>query len=144
MAIKGGGGMAQRKIEQERRMKILADYTLEGSYRAAARKNGVSPDTVRRIVRENPEMVQVADTQKNARARDLMSYMQGKADTVCDIIDNGLGVLSDPERMKEAKLRDIATMMAILIDKWSMINAMCQDKAPVQVELAPELEDYAG
>lgn len=136
--------MAQRRIEQERRMKILADYTLEGSYRAAARKNGVSPDTVRRIVRENPEMVKVADTQKNARARDLMSYMQGKADTVCDIIDNGLGVLSDPERMKEAKLRDIATMMAILIDKWSMINAMCQDKAPVQVELAPELEDYAG
>nr|DAR58739.1 MAG TPA: helix-turn-helix domain protein [Bacteriophage sp.] len=125
-------------------MKILADYTLEGSYRAAARKNGVSPDTVRRIVRENPDMVKVADTQKNARARDLMSYMQGKADTVCDIIDNGLGVLSDPERMKEAKLRDIATMMAILIDKWSMINAMCQDKAPVQVELAPELEDYAG
>ena len=136
--------MAQRKIEQERRMKILADYTLEGSYRAAARKNNVSPDTVRRIVRENPDMVKVADTQKNARARDLMSYMQGKADTVCDIIDNGLGVLSDPERMKEAKLRDIATMMAILIDKWSMINAMCQDKAPVQVELAPELEDYAG
>lgn len=136
--------MAQRRIEQERRMKILADYTLEGSYRAAARKNGVSPDTVRRIVRENPDMVQVADTQKNARARDLMSYMQGKADTVCDIIDNGLGVLSDPERMKEAKLRDIATMMAILIDKWSMINAMCQDKAPVQVEMAPELEDYAG
>lgn len=136
--------MAQRRIEQERRMKILADYTLEGSYRAAARKNAVSPDTVRRIVRENPDMVKVADTQKNARARDLMSYMQGKADTVCDIIDNGLGVLSDPERMKEAKLRDIATMMAILIDKWSMINAMCQDKAPVQVELAPELEDYAG
>lgn len=136
--------MAQRRIEQERRMKILADYTLEGGYRAAARKNGVSPDTVRRIVRENPDMVKVADTQKNARARDLMSYMQGKADTVCDIIDNGLGVLSDPERMKEAKLRDIATMMAILIDKWSMINAMCQDKAPVQVELAPELEDYAG
>ena len=136
--------MAQRRIEQERRMKILADYTLEGSYRAAARKNGVSPDTVRRIVRENPDMAEVADTQKNARARDLMSYMQGKADTVCDIIDNGLGVLSDPERMKEAKLRDIATMMAILIDKWSMINAMCQDKAPVQVELAPELEDYAG
>lgn len=135
--------MAQRRIEQERRVKILADYTLEGSYRAAARKNGVSPDTVRRIVRENLDMVKVADTQKNARARDLMSYMQGKADTVCDIIDNGLGVLSDPERMKEAKLRDIATMMAILIDKWSMINAMCQDKAPVQVELAPELEDYA-
>lgn len=136
--------MAQRRIEPERRMKILADYALEGSYRAAARKNGVSPDTVRRIVRENPDMVKVAETQKNARARDLMSYMQGKADTVCDIIDNGLGVLSDPERMKEAKLRDIATMMAILIDKWSMINAMCQDKAPVQVELAPELEDYAG
>lgn len=136
--------MAQRRIEQERRMKILADYTLEGSYRAAARKNGVSPDTVRRIVRENPEMVQVADTQKNARARDLMSYMQGKADTVCDIIDNGLGVLSDPERMKEAKLRDVATVIGILIDKWSMINAMCQDEASVQVELAPELEDYAG
>lgn len=125
-------------------MKILADYTLEGSYRAAARKNGVSPDTVRRIVRENPDMVKVADTQKNARARDVMSYMQGKADTVCEIIGNGLGVLSDPERMQEAKLRDIATMLGILIDKWAMIDAMGRDKDPVQVELAPELEDYAG
>ena len=38
--------MAQRRIEPERRMKILADYAMEGSYRAAARKNGVSPDTV--------------------------------------------------------------------------------------------------
>lgn len=135
--------MAQRRIEPERRMKILADYALEGSYRAAARKNGVSPDTVRRIVRENPEMVKVADTQKNARARDVMSYMQGKADTVCEIIGNGLGVLSDPERMQEAKLRDIATMLGILIDKWAMIDAMGRDKDPVQVELAPELEDYA-
>ena len=135
--------MAQRRIEQKRRMKILADYTLEGSYRAAARKNGVSPDTVRRIVRENPEMVKVADTQKNARARDVMSYMQGKADTVCEIIGNGLGVLSDPERMQEAKLRDIATMLGILIDKWAMIDAMGRDKDPVQVEMAPELEDYA-
>lgn len=135
--------MAQRRIEPERRMKILADYALEGSYRAAARKNGVSPDTVRRIVRENPEMVKVADTQKNARARDVMSYMQGKADTVCEIIGNGLGVLSDPERMQEAKLRDIATMLGILIDKWAMIDAMGRDKDPVRVELAPELEDYA-
>lgn len=135
--------MAQRRIEPERRMKILADYALEGSYRAAARKNSVSPDTVRRIVRENPEMARAADAEKNARARDVMSYMQGKADTVCEIIGNGLGVLSDPERMQEAKLRDIATMLGILIDKWTMIDAMGRDKDPVQVELAPELEDYA-
>lgn len=135
--------MAQRRIEPERRMKILADYAMEGSYRAAARKNGVSPDTVRRIVLENPEMARAADAKKNARARDVMSYMQGKADTVCEIIGNGLGVLSDPERMQEAKLRDIATMLGILIDKWAMIDAMGRDKDPVQVELAPELEDYA-
>lgn len=135
--------MAQRRIEPERRMKILADYAMEGSYRAAARKNGVSPDTVRRIVLENPEMARAADAEKNARARDVMSYMQGKADTVCEIIGNGLGVLSDPERMQEAKLRDIATMLGILIDKWAMIDAMGRDKDPVQVELAPELEDYA-
>lgn len=135
--------MAQRRIEPERRMKILADYALEGSYRAAARKNGVSPDTVRRIVQENPEMARAADAEKNARARDVMSYMQGKADTVCEIIGNGLGVLSDPERMQEAKLRDIATMLGILIDKWAMIDAMGRDKDPVQVELDPELEDYA-
>lgn len=90
--------MAQRRIEQERRMKILADYTLEGSYRAAARKNSVSPDTVRRIVRENPDMVKVADTQKNARARDLMSYMQGKA--ISEITEfNGLPI---------ARLRELA------------------------------------
>ncbi len=135
--------MAQRRIEPERRMKIVADYAIEGSYRAAARKNSVSPDTVRRIVLENPELARKADEEKNARARDVVSYMQGKSDAVCEIIGSGLGVLSDPDRMKEAKLRDIATVMGILIDKWAMISAMGKDKDPVRVELAPELEEYA-
>lgn len=132
------------QLSEKKRGKILADWGLEGSYRAAARKNNVSPSTVRRIVLADPVSAAAARDKKNTCARDILSYMDGKRDTVCQIIGNGLEVLADPERMQEAKLRDIATMLGILVDKWAMVDAARGGNAGVQVELGPELEEYSG
>lgn len=131
------------QLSEKKRRKILADWGLEGSYRAAAKKNNVSPSTVRRIVLADPVSAAAARDKKTC-ARDILSYMDGKRDTVCQIIGNGLEVLADPERMQEAKLRDIATMLGILVDKWAMVDAARGGNAGVQVELGPELEEYSG
>lgn len=61
--------MAQVKLSEKRKKKIIADYAVEGSYRAAARKNGVSPNTVRRLVLADPESARAAQDKKGACAR---------------------------------------------------------------------------
>ena len=73
--------MAQAKLSEKRKKKIIADYAVEGSYRAAARKNGVSPNTVRRLVLADPESARAAQDKKGACARDILSYMDGQRDT---------------------------------------------------------------
>ena len=70
--------MAQVKLSEKRKKKIIADYAVEGSYRAAARKNGVSPNTVRRLVLADPESARAAQVTKGACARDILSYMDGR------------------------------------------------------------------
>lgn len=135
--------MATQKISEKRRKKIIADWALEGSYRAAARKNGVSPNTVRRLVLADPQAAGTVQDKKRACARDMLSYMDGQRDAVCTIIGQGLEELSDPVRLKTAPIRDIATTMGILIDKWTRAQQAAQGKEPVTVELAKELEDYS-
>ena len=38
---------------------------------------------------------------------------------VCEIIGNGLNALADPEKLRAASPRDIATTIGILSDKWT-------------------------
>ena len=128
--------MAQAKLSEKRKKKIIADYAVEGSYRAAARKNGVSPNTVRRLVLADPESARAAQDKKGACARDILSYMDGQRDTVCSIIGTGLEVLSSPERMANASLRDITTaqvgdktMMDALIPASEAVAAYTGDSA---------------
>lgn len=136
--------MAAQKMSEKKRKKIIADWALEGSYRAAARKNDVSPNTVRRLVLADPKAAGTAQDKKRACARDMLSYMDGQRDAVCTIIGQGLEELSDPARLKTAPIRDIATTMGILIDKWTRAQQTAQGKEPVTVELGPGVEEYSG
>ena len=136
--------MAAQKMSEKKRKKIIADWALEGSYRAAARKNNVSPSTVRRLVLAEPKLAEAARDKKRACARDMLSYMDGKRDAVCDIIGLSLEELSDPDRLKAAGIRDIATTMGILIDKWTRAQQTAQGQEPVTVELGPGGEEYSG
>ena len=136
--------MAAQKMRETKRKKITADWALAGSNRAAARKNNVSPSTVRRLVLAEPKLAEAARDKKRACARDMLSYMDGKRDAVCDIIGLSLEELSDPDRLKAAGIRDIATTMGILIDKWTRAQQTAQGKEPVTVELGPGVEEYSG
>ena len=135
--------MAQEKLSEKRKRKIIADYAVEGSYRAAARKNGVSPNTVRRIVLADPESARMAQDKKGACARDILSYMDGQRDTVCSIIGNGLDILNDPERMKSANLRDITTALGTLIDKWTMAQQAGRGREPIKIEMPEKTKEYS-
>lgn len=112
---------AQRLTDKQKK-KIIADYVQLQSYRAAARQNGVSDATVRKIVKGDPESSQKCALKKEKNAQDMLSYMDSKKERVQEIIDVYLGVLTDPEKLEGATLQQITTALGTLIDKWTVID----------------------
>ena len=112
---------AQRLTDKQRK-KIVADYVQLQSYRAAARANGVSDATVRRVVAESPDMAQKCAQKKQENTKDILSYMESKKGRVQEILDAYLKELTDKEKLENATLQQITTAMGTLIDKWAMLG----------------------
>lgn len=136
--------MAARLTDKQKKQ-IVADYLETESYRATARKNGVDPTTVKRVVESCDDFQQKAAQKKEQNTRDITAYMESQRDKVCEIIDVGLEVL--PEKIKNAKTAsEVTTAMGTLIDKWASISgglADAREDDPLSrslKELAEELE----
>ena len=114
--------MGAQRLTDKQKKKIIADYVQLQSYRAAARQNGVSDATVRKIVKGDPESLQKCALKKEENAKDMLSYMDSKKERVQEIIDVYLGVLTDPEKLEGATLQQITTALGTLIDKWTVID----------------------
>nr|DAU16991.1 MAG TPA: Protein of unknown function (DUF1804) [Caudoviricetes sp.] len=112
---------AQRLTDRQKK-KIIADYVQCQNYRAVAKQNGVSPNTVRKIVASSPDTEQKCAIKKEQNTQDMLSYMESKKERVQEIIDVYLGVLTDPEKLEGATLQQITTALGTLIDKWTAID----------------------
>ena len=110
--------MAARLTDKQKK-KIIADYIQLGSYNAAAKINGVSNHTVKRIVLESPETSKKIQQKKEENTADVLAYMEQQRRNVCELLDLYLKELKNPEKIDTAGLREIATTMAILIDKYT-------------------------
>ena len=109
--------MAARLTDKQKK-KIIADYVQLGSYRAAAKKNGVSADSVKRAFDSLHGFAQKAANKKEENTADILAYMQENRDRVCGLITLGLDAL--PEKIKNAKTAtEITTALGTLIDKWT-------------------------
>lgn len=107
-----------KHLTDRQKKKIIADYATLGSYRAVARKNGVSADTVKRIVLQDPEIAQKTTQKKDENTADILQFMEDQKGDVCDIISLYLKALQDPERLRRASVQSIATSLGIIIDKF--------------------------
>lgn len=115
----GGVGVAKKQLSTRKKNQIIADYVRTESYSATARSHGVSPNTVKRLVATRPEVAEMCEAKKRADAREVTQYMEEQKKLACQIIGNGLQELAKPEKLKGASPRDIATTIAIVIDKWT-------------------------
>lgn len=107
------------RITDKKRKKIVADYLELGSYRAVARKNGVSAATVSRIMQDCRDIEQKVAHKKEENTADILAYMESKRDIVCEIIGKGLAALNDPEKLAAATPAQITTALGTLIDKFT-------------------------
>lgn len=110
--------MAARLTDKQKK-KIVADYLETQSYSATARLNGVTHQTVKRIVQESPDFSEKLQQKKDMDTADIIAYMESKRDAVYNIIEVGLRIL--PEKIETAKsATEVTTALGTLIDKWTL------------------------
>ncbi len=120
--------MAARLTDKQKK-KIIADYVQLGSYRATAKINGVADGTVKRIVLECSDIEQKVAQKKEQNTADILEYMESQQNDVCDFLGKAMDQLRNPEKLKKAQLQQIATTMAILIDKYTAFGGGPKDVA---------------
>lgn len=120
--------MAARLTDKQKK-KIVADYVEIGSYNAVAKKNGVSNNTVKRLVEADEEMSQKVNDKKKENTADIINYLETKKAVVCEIIGKGLDVLNDPDKLASANPAQITTALGTLIDKFMGVSRSSPSQA---------------
>lgn len=134
--------MANR-LTDKRKKKIVADYLELGSYRATARKNNVSADTVKRTVAECDEIEQKLSQKKAENTADILAYMESQRGLVCEIIGKGLAVLNNEEKLREATPAQITTALGTLIDKWAAVSGSAASESREDDPITKSLKEMA-
>lgn len=106
-------------LTDKQKKKIIADYVQLGSYNATAKMNGVSLNTVKNIVKGNADVAQKCKQKKEQNTADIISYMESQRNDVCTVLGICLAALKNPDKYAKSTPREIATTMAILIDKYT-------------------------
>lgn len=137
--------MAARLTDRQKK-KIVADYVTTQSMNAAAKLNGVSWGTARRVIEESGDIEKELERKKEENSADILAYMESQKKIVCEIIGKGLIALNDPDKLANAPPSQITTALGTLIDKWALIsgapvNQEKEDALSASLkELAKELE----
>lgn len=119
--------MAARLTDKQKK-KILADYAQIGNYSAVAKLNGVSDKTVRNMVLKNPEISKKFEQKKEQNTADILEYMESQKEDVCDFLGLAMNQLRNPKKLEKAQLQQIATTMAIVIDKYTAFGGGPKDE----------------
>lgn len=135
--------MANRLTDRQRK-KIVADYLELGSYNAVAKLNGVSKDSVRRIVQNCEGFDQKAQQKKAENTADILAYMESRRGLVCEIIGKGLAVLNDEEKLREATPAQITTALGTLIDKWAAVSGSAASESREDDPITKSLKEEAA
>lgn len=130
------------RLTDKKKKKIVADYLESGSYRATAKKNGVSDNTVKRIVLDCGDFEQKVAQKKEENTADILAYMESQKGIVCEILEKGLAALNSSEKLAEASPSQITTALGTLIDKWAMISGGLSDNGK-EDELSKSLREMA-
>ena len=130
------------RLTDKKKKKIIADYVQLGSYNATAKVNGVSLNTVKKIVQGNADIAEMCNEKKEQNTVDILAYMESQKGIVCEILEKGLAALNSPEKLAEASPSQITTALGTLIDKWAMISGGPSDNGK-EDELSKSLREMA-
>lgn len=111
--------MANPKLTDKQKKKIIADYINNQNYSETARMNNVSVNGVKNIVLADKDTANKCKQKKEENTKDILEYMDSIYDKQKNIIDLSLSALEkkleDPDMFTNVK--DIATVYGVIFDK---------------------------
>lgn len=112
--------MHRIKLTDIQKKKIVADYISNGNYSETARMNGnISPNTVKKIVKEDEEFANKCEQKKEENIKDILDYMDSIAEDQKEIINLSLQAMKKKLKNPDAftNVKDIATVYGVIYDK---------------------------
>ena len=103
-----------------------------GNYRASARKNGVAPNTVKSLVMQDKETAQRCAEKKDQNTVEILEALAGQAPKVIAFCEASLDRLLEV-LPQSRNVRDIATAVGIMIDKYTGIAPKHRDSNPFEL-----------
>ena len=111
-----------RRLTDEDKKKIVADYINTQNYCETARINNVSEANVRRLIKEDTsikDITEKCEQKKEENTKDILKYMDSIYEKQKKIIDLSLNALE--EKLKKTDMftnvKDIVTVYGVIFDK---------------------------
>ncbi len=128
------------QLTDKQRKRIIADYVEIGSYNATAKKHGVAPNTVKKIVQSDVRIAKKCEQKREENTRDMLEYMESRREQAQGVIDLYLSALADPTKLELATLSQIATALGIVVDKFTK-TAEVHDKPGIMDKIVEAVKN---
>ena len=133
------------RLTDKQEKEILEAHANRVSNVELAKRYGVSETTIRRVLSRHPQTARIVEDKKQSNTNDILAHMDSKKDTVNEIIDKALEVLNDKHKLAKTSPMQIATMLGIVIDKFTgtrhVVEKLRADVARNSVETKEAVED---
>ena len=111
-----------RRLTDEEKKKIVADYINTQNYCETARINNVSEANVRRLIKEDTsikDITEKCEQKKEENTKDILKYMDSIYEKQKKIIDLSLSALEEKLKKPDmfTNVKDIATVYGVIFDK---------------------------
>ena len=106
------------KLSDKQKKQIIADRVGGLSLRKIASKYHVSEPTIRRVLKNNPEVTQRVADKKEQNPLDMLEFLNLQKGQAQETVKNILEAINDPEKLARTNPRDLATALGIIIDKF--------------------------
>ena len=109
------------KLTDEERKQIIADRASGMTYKALAGKYGVAQNTIFQIVKKGPELREECEKKHRETCKDIFEYMDSRKEKAISVLDLAFESLQNPEKYQRASVQSIATMIGIILDKYTQL-----------------------
>lgn len=118
------------RLTDKQKKKIIADYVQLNNYSKTAKLNGISDNTVRKLVAENSEIARKCEQKKEQNSQDMLSYMESKSEEAQTLLGLYLKAMADPQKIEVATLPQLSTAFGTIVDKFAMLGNHGAEDAP--------------
>lgn len=137
--------MAKKKLTDEEKKKIIADYVSTQNYSEAARRNNVSDVTVKDVVTKDETTLKKLEQKKEENTQSTIEYMQTQHETKKRILDKILKAIETKAEDIDmfTNIKDLATAYGIILDKELKVLELQRSKSEMENELT-KLDELLG